>query len=233
MISAASYPPLQNRAGAGHPLFGTGKRKSIQKGGPPALPMSVISALLLLSPTLNASAQQMHEPQSSVIAVKAHVVEQKYCRGDSDTFSVSLAVELEIENSSKTPVYLLWPIVPWVGKVASSIEGAEAGKFMYEQTASHYPQEKTHFERLKLEAGKKVLRRSGYYLIARHDPAFALPKSVSAGTYGLVLVLRPEEEPPAELQGPGTLQSVTTDPFLIRIPSHPKLTVCEADSEAR
>lgn len=195
--------------------------------------MSVISALFLLSLTLNASAQQMQQPQSSVVAVKAHVVEQKYCRGDADAFSVSLDVELEIENSSKTPVYLLWPIVPWVGKVASSIGDAEARKFLYEETASHYPQEQTHFERLKLEAGKKVSKRSGYYLIARHDPAFALPKSVSAGTYGLVLVLRPEEEPPAELQGPENLQSVTTDPFLVRIPSHPKLTVCEGESKAR
>jgi hypothetical protein len=197
------------------------------------LPMSVISALLLLSLTLNVSAQQVHQPESSVVDVKAHVVEQTYCRGDADAFTVSLDVELQIENSSSTPVYLIWPIVPWVGKVASSTGDAEAGKFLYEQTASHYPQKQTHFERLKLEPGKKVSRKSEYYLIARHNPAFSLPKSVAAGSYSLVLVLRPEEEPPSELQEPETLQSITTDPFLVRVPSNPKLAVCGMEGKAR
>lgn len=196
-------------------------------------PMPMISAIFLLSLTLNLVGQQVQQPESSVVGVKAHVVKQKYCRGDADAFTVSFDVEMVIENSSEKPVYLLWPLVPWVGKVASSISDAEAGRFLYEQSASHYPQEQIHFERLKLEPGKKVSKRGEYYLIARHDPAFSLPKSVSAGTYGLVLVLRPEEEPPAELHGPETLQSVTTDPFLVRLPSRPKLTVCEAESKAR
>jgi len=197
------------------------------------LPMPMIFAIFLLSVTLNLVAQQTQQPESGVVGAKAHVVEQKYCRGDADAFTVSFDVEMVIENSSKRPAYLLWPLVPWVGKVASSIGDAQARKFLYEQSASHYPQEQIHFERLKLEPGQKISKGGEYYLIARHDPAFTLPNSVSAGTYGLVLVLRPEEEPPAELQGSETLQSITTDPFVVRVPHHPKLTVCEAQGKAR
>jgi len=193
----------------------------------------MISAILLLSLTLNSVGQQVQQPESSVVGVKAHVVKQKYCRGDADAFTISFDVEMVIENSSEKPVYLLWPLVPWVGKVASSISDAEAGKFLYEQSASHYPQEQIHFERLKLEPGKKVSKRGEYYLIARHDPAFSLAKSVSAGSYGLILVLRPEEEPPTQLQGPDTLQSITTEPFLVRVPSHPKLAICREEGKAR
>jgi len=60
-----------------------------------------------------------------MLRVRARVVEQKYCRGDADIFTVSLELELEIENPSGTPVQLLWPMVPWVGKVASGVADAE------------------------------------------------------------------------------------------------------------
>jgi len=192
---------------------------------------SVVSALFLLSLTLKLSCQQVQQSESSAVRVKARVVEQKYCRGDADVFSIWLRVELEIDNSSNKPAYLLWPMVPWVGMVASSIADAEVGRFLYEQTASHYPQSRTHLERLKLEPGK-VLKRSEYYLIARHSPAFSLPRSVAAGSYGLVLVLRPEEEPPPELRGSEIVQTITTKPFLVRVPSHPKLAVCGVEGKA-
>jgi hypothetical protein len=92
--------------------------------------------------------------------VKARVVEQKYCRGDADVFTVWFGLELEIENPSTTPVHLLWPMVSWVGKVASSVGNAEAGRFLYEQTATYYPQGQRRFERLKLEPSKKCRNRA-------------------------------------------------------------------------
>jgi len=188
------------------------------------LPMPVI--LFLLGLTFNPSARQA-QSESNMVRVKARVVEQKYCRGDADAFTVSLGLEIEIENSTKTPVDLLWPMAPWVGKVASSVEDAKAGRFLYEQTASRYPQGQTHFERLKLEPGQKVLKRSEYYLIARHDAAFSLPKSVSPGTYAVVLMLSPEAGPPAEMAGPDTIKSLTTEPFLVEIRAAAKLVSCE------
>jgi hypothetical protein len=198
------------------------------------LPMRpVIFGFLLLSglATNPSAGQQARQPESNTVRVKGRIVEQKYCRGDADAFTISLNLEIEIENPSKTSVYLPWPMVPWVGKVASSIGDADAGQFLYQQTASYYPQSKTHFERLKVEPGKKVSKQSEYYLIARNDPAFSLADSLAAGTYALVLVLSPEEVPPAQMQGPDTLKSITTRPFMVEVPTHPKLVNCEAGAK--
>ncbi|HTS09727.1 MAG TPA: hypothetical protein VMP68_29445 [Candidatus Eisenbacteria bacterium] len=193
----------------------------------------LIAIVLLFGGVLRLSAQQTTVSKPASITVKASILQEKYCRADADVFTVSLKLKLEVTNSSESTVQLLWPLVPWVGKVASSMDAAESGRFLYEQTASHYPQETIHFDRLKIESGKTVTLQSGYDLVARHDPAFSLPQSVSAGSYGLILVLKPEEEPPAQLQGSETLQSITTDPFLVRVPSRPKLAVCEAEGETR
>ena len=193
----------------------------------------LIVVVFFFGGVLNVSAQQTTAAKPAPITAKVSILQERYCRADADVFTVSLKLKLEVTNSSDATLQLLWPMAPWVGKVAFSMEEAESGHFLFEQTASHYPQESMHFERLKVEPGKKVTLQSGYDLVGRHDPAFSLAKSVSAGSYGLVLVLRPEEEPTSELRGPETVQSITTDPFLVRVPSNPKLTVCEAEGKAR
>jgi|SRR5579862_974102 len=193
----------------------------------------LITIVLLFGGVLSLSAQQTTAAKPAPVTAKVSILQEKYCRADADVFTVSLKLKLEVTNSSDATVQLLWPMVPWVAKVASTVEEAESGRFLYEQTASHYPQEPVHFDQLKIEPGKKIRVQSGYALVARHDPAFSLPKSVSAGSYGVILVLKPEEEPSAQLQGPETLQSITTDPFLVRVPSNPKLTVCEAEGKAK
>jgi hypothetical protein len=195
--------------------------------------MPVTVVLLLSRLMFNLSGQQVQQPETNMVRAKVHVVEQKYCRGDADAFTVSLGLEIEIENPSKTVVHVLWPMVPWVGKVASSVGDAEAGRFLYEQTASHYPQRRTPFERLKLEPGKNVSKRGQYYLVARHNAAFSLPKSVAPGTYAVVLTLSPEEEPPTRIQGPDTVKSITTEPFVVEVPADPKLVSCEAGPKAQ
>src|SRR4029077_9777347 len=98
------------------------------------------------------------------------------------------------------------------------ITNERPGVFLTNQTASHYLQDEVRFKRLKVEPGKTVKLQSGYDLIARRDPAFSLPDSVSAGSYALVLVLRPEESPPTQLQDSATLQSITIAPFTVDVP---------------
>lgn len=176
-------------------------------------------------------AQQTPGAKADPVTTRVRILEEKYCQADADVFTVSLKLEIEVVNSSKAPVYLLWPMVPWVGKVALGVAEAQSGHFLYQQTASHYPLSAAHFERLKIEPGKSVKVQSGYDLIARHDPALSLANSVSAGTYAVVLVLNPEEEPPTQMQGPGTLKSITTEPFVVEVPTHPKLVSCEAGAK--
>jgi hypothetical protein len=195
--------------------------------------MRQLTLLFLLFSSAFALAQQTPSVNPDRITAKVRILQQEYCSGDAEVFSVSIKLKIEVANSSKTPVYLLWPMVPWVGKVASGVREAESGRFLYEQTASHYLQDPVRFDRLKIEPGKKVTVQSGYYLIARHNPVFSLPESISAGTYGLVLVLRPEEKPPSRMEGPETVESITTDPFEVGVPKHPNLIECQAAAKAR
>lgn len=170
---------------------------------------------------------------ASPLAVKAIVLHASYCRADADVFIVSLKLKLDVTNSSKSAAYLLWPMAPWVARVAADVAKADSGQFLFEQTASHYPQASTHFIRLKIAPGRKVTVRSGYDLIARHDPAFFLPKSVSAGRYAVVLMFKPEEQPPPELQGLDTVESISTGPFPVSVPTHPKLVACGTEEKTR
>jgi hypothetical protein len=196
--------------------------------------MRQLIALFFLLGTVHAAfGQQATRVSRDPITARVSIVQQSYCRGDADLFTVSLKLKLEVVNSSKTPVYILWPMVPWIGKVAGGVGDAEGGRFLYEITASHYPQDVTRFDRLKIEPGKKVTVQTGYDLVARHDPAFSYPKSVSTGSYAVVLVLRPEEEPPTQLEGPDTLNSITTEPFVVEVPATPKLVSCEAGAKAQ
>ena len=192
----------------------------------------LIFLFFLFGGAFRMSAQQALDAKPDWVTGTARILQQKYCSADADLFTVSLKIEIEVKNSSKTSFYLLWPMVPWVGKIASGKGEAESGHFLYEQTASHYLQEPVRFKRLTVEPGKKVTVQSGYDLVARHDPAFSLPKSLSAGTYGLVLVLRPEETPPSQMQGPETIKTITTNPFLVDIPPAPKLVDCESGAKA-
>ena len=150
----------------------------------------LIFLAFLLCGLFRVSAQQTNGAYTPPLVAKVSILNEKFCRADADVFTVSIKLKIEVTNSSKSTVHLLWPMVPWVGKVASNLEEAEAGHFLSEQTASHYPQDSIHFESLKIEPGKKVILQSGYDLIARHDPAFSLPKSLATGSYGLILVLR-------------------------------------------
>ncbi len=197
------------------------------------LPMRQLIVLsVLLGSVISMSAQQTPDKTPGSVIARASILEEKYCRGDADVFTVSLKLRIDVANSSKSTVHLLWPMVPWVGKVASSLGDAESGHFLFDQTMSHYPQSAVRFKPLKIKPGKTLTVQSGYDLVARHDPALAFPKSVSAGTYSLVLVFRPEEEPPNQLQAPEILQSITTDPFVVRVPSQPKLVECEPAAKA-
>src|SRR6202051_1770684 len=95
----------------------------------------LIFLLCLLSSVSGVSAQQALDAKRDRVSGTARIVQQKYCSADADLFTVSLKIEIEVKNSSKTSLYLLWPMVPWVSKVASGVGEAESGHFLYEQTA--------------------------------------------------------------------------------------------------
>ena len=193
----------------------------------------LILLLCLLVTVCVVDAQQANGVSGGPITARVSILQQSYCRGDADVFTVSLRLKLEVVSSSKTRVYVLWPMVPFIGKVARSLGDAESQRFLYEMTASHYAQDITRFDRLKIEPGNKVTVQTGYDLVARYEGAVSIPWSVSAGSYAVVLVLMPEEEPPTRLKGPETLKSLTTEPFVVEVPAHPKLVKCDVGAKAQ
>lgn len=172
------------------------------------------------------SDQPRHLAESSEVRAKVRVAQEKYCRADADLFTVSLKLDVEVSNSSIEVVYLAPKMIPWVARVAASVQDAKSGHFLYEITASHYPQDTTLGAKVRINRGETVTLHTGYDLVAKYDPAFPYPKTLNAGSYAIVLVLGPETTQPNSNGAPQVVESLTTDPFVIRVPQHPKVTDC-------
>jgi hypothetical protein len=162
--------------------------------------------------------------QDSGLRAEPRIVSQGYCRADADLFSVTIKLDIKVFNKSKKPVYLASTMTPWIAKVAKSSEDARAGNYLYQVSWSHYPTTVAASRVLPIAPEKQIVIHSGYDLIARQDPTFDYPNSVSPGRYALVLVLRPEQVGPASDKQVADV--ITTEPFTVKIPKHPTLRTC-------
>lgn len=91
---------------------------------------------------------------NQAVVAKARIVDQSYCRADADLFTVSLKLAIDVVNSSKESIYVKKSMIPWVAKVASSTTDAQSGRFMFEITQSHYPQNSKNSESVRVAPGK-------------------------------------------------------------------------------
>lgn len=178
---------------------------------------------LMLGPT----GQQPNLAESSEIRAKVRVAQERYCRADTDLFTVSLKLDIEISNSSPGAVYLAPKMIPWAARVAANVQDAKSGHFLYEISASQYPQDSTPAAEMRLGPGETTILHTGYDLVAKYDPAFPYPKTLHAGSYAVVLVLRPETTQPSASGAAEVVESLTTAPFVIRVSQHPKVTDCD------
>jgi len=198
----------------------------------PACPVLFFFSLFGL--VLGPSGQQRHRVGTGPIRAKAQVAEQKYCSGDADLFTVSLKLDVEVSNPARETIILAPTMIPWVARVAVTVKDAELGRFLYEIIWSHYPQSPTLGDRVSIDPGKTATLRTVYGLVAKYDPAFTYPKTLSTGSsYAIVLVLKPETTQPSQKAVPRPVESVTTDPFLINVPRHPPMVDCEHPSGGR
>jgi hypothetical protein len=198
------------------------------------LPMwRVVIVFFLSGLMVNLLGQEAPQAKSNMVRVRARIVEQKYCRADADLFTVSLKLDVEVFNSSKTSVGLPPNMIPWVARVAASAKDAESGHYLYEVTRSHYLLDSGPAESLRIEPEKATTLHTGYDLVAKYDPAFAYPKTIAPGSYGIVLVLRPETDLPSQGRSAQAIDSLTTEPFMITVPQHPKVVDCEESPKPR
>jgi hypothetical protein len=113
-------------------------------------------------------------------------------------------------------------MIPWIAKIAANSKAAESGDYTYEITASHYVPDSKPAKTLMIKPAGTKLLDTGYDLAARYDPGFAYPKTLTTGSYAIVLVLKPEIATPGQT---GNIE-ITTDPFAINVPEHPRVTDC-------
>ena len=165
--------------------------------------------------------QQSNEDRR--LHAKVHLVQQKYCRADTDLFTVSLRLRVEVSNPSTSPILMRTPLVPYIAKVSSNIVDAEAGRILYEITQSHYPQNARPSKTARIAAGKTITLQTGYDFVARYRSAFSYPQSLSAGTFAVILVLKPELESSEEKARAGVVDSLATEPFIVQVDENPKV----------
>ena len=171
--------------------------------------------------------QGPNRAEPSGIRTNVRVTQEKYCRADTNLFTVSLKLDVEVLNSSTEVAYLPSKLIPWVARVAANMQDAKSGHSLYEISASHYPQDSTPGANIRIGPGETTLLHIGYDLVAKYDAAFSYPKTLHAGSYAVVLVLRPETTQPSAGGTAQVVESLTTYPFDVRVPQRPKVVDCE------
>jgi hypothetical protein len=187
--------------------------------------IDAVFLLLSLAMVPVLSNQQNHDDQ--LLRAKVQILQQKYCREDKDLFTVSLKLRVEVLNPFTLPVLMRTPLVPYIAKVSSNIIDAESGRILYEIAQSHYPQNARPSKTARIAAGKTITLQTGYDFVARYRSAFSYPQSLSAGTFAVILVLKPELESSEEKARADVVNSLVTEPFIVQINENPKVVSCD------
>lgn len=115
----------------------------------------------------------------------AHIRGQTYCYGDADVFTVSLALDIEITNKSLVAIYVNeLNLIPYVGRLAATLQDAQSGKYLFELTGTHiYPSNYVFRNRVvRVKPGESITIPSGYDILARYKTEARIGNTVSSGT---------------------------------------------------
>src|SRR3989442_15684507 len=95
---------------------------------------TIALCILVLSLVYSSSGWRTRAADANQYRTKTRIVGQKYCRGDADIFTVSLKLDVEVQNVSKRTVFLAPRMIPWIARVAASLQEARSEHFLYEVT---------------------------------------------------------------------------------------------------
>ena len=178
-------------------------------------------AQLGVAPTVNWN-------QDGAVKAEARTVGQRYCAGDADLFTVALNFRIRVTNNSKSPIYLRSDMAQAFVRVASDLEAARRGTYMYESgggsTLFSADQKPPPVREIPILAGHSADLSIQGGVVARYKADFSFPTTVPPGRYALQLLLRPETDfPPLDH---GTLKSITVNPVAFEITEDPHPTAC-------
>jgi hypothetical protein len=138
--------------------------------------------------------------QDGTIKVATRVVRESYCKGDVDLFGVVLDFEIQVTNNSKRALYMRSDMVQTFIRVASDLEAANQGNYLYESgggTAVWSADQKfPPVREIRILPGRSTMLRVSGNLIARYKADFSSPGTIPPGRYALQLMLTPEKEFP-------------------------------------
>jgi hypothetical protein len=166
--------------------------------------------------------------QDSAVKAEARVVGQRYCEGDADLFTVALDFEIQVTNKSKRTLYIRSDMVQAIIRVASDLEAATQGKYMYESGGGVKVWSADHkfppVREIRILPGRSASFRVGGVVVARYKPDFLYPTTVPPGRYALQLLLQPEKDFPhfdhAELK------SLVVNPVAFEVAEDPHPMQC-------
>ena len=169
--------------------------------------------------------------QGKDVKALVQIIDQEYCYGDSEIFSVSMLLEVTVINSSSKSIYFRsdMGVVYW--KMASSLKEAHNGKFFQTISPTFYPgPNQKPGRKIRVKPGRSVVLRLWHSVFGRHDVTPEIPGSVPSGAYVLQILLRPRMSPPEKERKRALreeLKSITPEPFLFQVPKEPKITRCK------
>ena len=189
-----------------------------------------IGRILTLAAVLVGTSASGRAQEVAPFHANVRIVEQYYCYGDADIFTVGLRLEVKVTNRSQEPIYFLSNMVPFMEKIAATLEDAKKGKYAAQVTSSHYLTGKEQRPReIHVEPGATVMLQVEDGIPAPYKSDPPIPGTAAPGTHALQLVLSPEYEPSDRPEKSGFQESITTEPFLVSVPKNPTMSKCHRD----
>jgi hypothetical protein len=190
--------------------------------------MRKLAKIVLLSV---AFIQTMSGQSSHVLRVNGLVVQQNYCYGDDDVFTVPLELKIVITNVSKRAYHITSDLAPVAGRVAVNVAEAQRGHYIAEWNPTRYPKdENKNHPTVSIGPGHSTLLHIGYAVVARFNASPSIPGTVPPGRYVLQLDLRTEKgfaEGSIEDDAKGRIVSLKTEPISFWIPAKVNPTECK------
>lgn len=168
--------------------------------------------------------------ESGPLRAVAQIVEQKYCYADNEMFMVSLRLDIRITNSTRKAYYIMSNMIPLVGRVASSVQAAQAGKYLnkWEAHLAIGADRDYQAERIWVMPGHPVVLHTAYGVPARYKAGSQVAGTVVPGSYVLEVVLHPEINEKGSAKGQKSqIDSLTTAPIIFIVPNNATPKICD------
>ncbi len=136
--------------------------------------------------------------QDDALKTETHIVKQSYCEGDGvDIFAVNLDLEIQVTNNSERTIYIRSDMVQRFMRVATDLEAASQGMWMYESGGGMIVWDADHkflpVQEIRILPGRSAILRVEGDVLARYKLDPPIPGTIPPGHYALQFMFQPEK----------------------------------------